>query len=90
PGEAVRIMTGAPVPTTADAIVPFEDTTGGLADSLGTVSVVRAPDAEGAFIRRRGGDVRTGDVVLGAGVRLGPYALAAAAAAGVDRLEVRR
>lgn len=90
PGEAVRIMTGAPVPTTADAIVPFEDTTGGLADSLGTVSVVRAPDAEGAFIRRRGGDVRTGDVVLGAGERLGPYALAAAAAAGVDRLEVRR
>ncbi|MGC0369892.1 gephyrin-like molybdotransferase Glp [Microbacterium sp. SLBN-111] len=90
PGEAVRIMTGAPVPSAADAIVPFEDTAGGLADSLGTVSVVRAPDAAGAFIRRRGGDVRTGDVVLSAGERLGPYALAAAAAAGVDRLEVRR
>lgn len=90
PGEAVRIMTGAPVPTGADAIVPFEDTTGGLADSLGTVEVRRAPAAAGAFIRRRGGDVRTGDVVLAAGERLGPYALAAAAAAGVDRVEVRR
>ncbi|KZE42489.1 molybdopterin molybdotransferase MoeA [Microbacterium sp. T32] len=90
PGEAVRIMTGAPVPTAADTIVPFEDTAGGLTDSLGTVSVVRAPDATGAFIRRRGGDVRTGDVVLSAGERLGPYALAAAAAAGVDRLEVSR
>ncbi|WP_022880059.1 gephyrin-like molybdotransferase Glp [Microbacterium sp. B19] len=90
PGEAVRIMTGAPVPSAADAIVPFEDTAGGLADSLGTVEVLRAPTAAGAFIRRRGGDVRTGDVVLSAGERLGPYALAAAAAAGVDRLEVRR
>ncbi len=57
-GEAVRIMTGAPVPTDADAIVPFEDTAGGLADSLGTVEVRRAPAASGAFIRRRGGDTR--------------------------------
>ena len=89
-GEAVRIMTGAPVPTAGDAIVPFEDTAGGLADSLGTVQVLRAPAAAGAFIRRRGSDVRTGDVVLAAGERLGPYALAAASAAGVDRLEVRR
>lgn len=89
-GEAVRIMTGAPVPTDADAIVPFEDTAGGLADSLGTVEVRRAPAASGAFIRRRGGDTRTGDVVLSAGERLGPFALAAAAAAGVAQLEVRR
>lgn len=90
PGEAVRIMTGAPVPSAADAIVPFEDTAGGLADSLGTVEVHRAPAAAGAFIRRRGGDVRTGDVVLTAGERLGPLARAAAAAAGVPALEVRR
>ncbi|WP_136586785.1 gephyrin-like molybdotransferase Glp [Microbacterium hydrothermale] len=89
-GEAVRIMTGAPVPAAADAIVPFEDTTGGLADSLGTVEVRRAPAASGAFIRRRGGDTRAGDVVLSAGERLGPFALAAAAAAGVAELEVHR
>lgn len=89
-GEAVRIMTGAPVPTDADAIVPFEDTAGGLADSLGTVEVQRAPAASGAFIRRRGGDTRAGDVVLSAGEQLGPFALAAAAAAGVAALEVRR
>ncbi|MCG7417806.1 molybdopterin molybdotransferase MoeA [Microbacterium sp. ACRRU] len=90
PGEAVRIMTGAPVPTGADAVVPFEDTAGGLADSLGTVHVHRAPAGAGAFIRRRGGDVRAGEVVLTAGERLGPFARAAAAAAGVDRVEVRR
>ncbi|KQM37507.1 gephyrin-like molybdotransferase Glp [Microbacterium sp. Leaf203] len=89
-GEAVRIMTGAPVPTDADAIVPFEDAAGGLADSLGTVEVRRAPAASGAFIRRRGGDTRAGEVVLSAGERLGPFALAAAAAAGVAELEVHR
>lgn len=90
PGEAVRIMTGAPIPTGADAVVPFEDTAGGLADSLGLIEVRRAPAAAGAFIRRRGGDVRAGEVVLTAGERLGPFARAAAAAAGVDRVEVRR
>lgn len=89
-GEAVRIMTGAPVPADADAIVPFEDTAGGLADSLGTIEARRAPAASGAFIRRRGGDTRAGDVVLSAGERLGPFALAAAAAAGVAELEVHR
>lgn len=89
-GEAVRIMTGAPVPTDADAIVPFEDTAGGLADSLGTVQVQRAPAASGAFIRRRGGDTRAGEVVLTAGERLGAFALSAAAAAGVAELVVRR
>ncbi|MGL4256803.1 MAG: gephyrin-like molybdotransferase Glp, partial [Microbacterium sp.] len=43
PGEAARIMTGSPVPSDATAIVPFEDTAGGLADSLDRVEVLRAP-----------------------------------------------
>ncbi|MDQ1075997.1 MULTISPECIES: gephyrin-like molybdotransferase Glp [Microbacterium] len=90
PGQAARIMTGAAVPADADAIVPFEDTAGGLADSLDTIEVLRAPAAAGAFIRRRGGDTRAGDVVLSAGERLGPFALAAAAAAGVAEVAVRR
>jgi len=90
PGEAARIMTGAAVPADADAIVPFEDTAGGLADSLDTVEVLRAPAAVGAFIRRRGGDTRAGDVVLSPGERLGALAAAAAAAAGVDAVEVYR
>ena len=90
PGEAARIMTGAAVPADADAIVPFEDTAGGLADSLDTVEVLRAPASAGAFIRRRGGDTRTGDTVLSPGERLGPFALSAAAAAGVDTVSVTR
>lgn len=89
-GEAARIMTGAPVPADADTIVPFEDTAGGLADSLGAVEVRRAPAAEGAFVRRRGGDARTGTAVLEPGARLDAFALAAAAAAGVDTVSVHR
>lgn len=89
-GEAARIMTGAAVPADADAIVPFEDTAGGLADSLGSVEVRRGPASAGAFIRRRGGDTRAGDIVLSPGERLGAFALAAAAAAGVDTVSVTR
>ncbi|MFD5215470.1 gephyrin-like molybdotransferase Glp [Microbacterium sp. NPDC058345] len=89
PGEAARIMTGSPVPSAADVIVPFEDTAGGLADSLGDVQVLRAP-AAGAFVRRRGTDLRAGDAVVRAGERLGAYQCAAVIAAGVDHVRVSR
>ncbi|GAA3643433.1 molybdopterin molybdotransferase MoeA [Microbacterium awajiense] len=89
-GEAARIMTGAPVPTDADAIVPFEGTVGGLADSLGRIRVVQPPRAAGVHIRRRGEDVLAGDLVLDAGAMLGPLQLAAAAAAGVADVTVSR
>lgn len=89
-GEAARIMTGSPVPTAADAIVPFEDTLGGLADSLDEIVVERAPRARGAHIRRQGEDARAGDELLPAGVVLGPLQLAAAAAAGVAAVVVSR
>nr|WP_240948717.1 gephyrin-like molybdotransferase Glp [Microbacterium sp. CFH 90308] len=81
--EAARIMTGSPVPADADAIVPFEDTAGGLADSLGTIRVLAAPRRAGAHIRRAGEDTRRGDEVLPAGMLLGPLQIAAAAACGV-------
>ncbi len=90
PGETARIMTGSPTPTAADAIVPFEDTAGGLADSLGEVRVLRAPAAPGAFVRRRGADLHAGDPVVLAGERLGPFQLSAAVAAGVDPVSVTR
>lgn len=89
-GEAARIMTGSPTPTAADAIVPFEDTAGGLADSLGEVRVLRAPATPGAFVRRRGADLRAGDAVVLAGERLGAFQLAAAVAAGVETVAVTR
>ncbi|GAA3912334.1 molybdopterin molybdotransferase MoeA [Microbacterium invictum] len=89
-GEAARIMTGSPVPADADAIVPFEDTAGGLADSLGTVTVQRAPAKAGAHIRRAGEDLRAGDEVLPAGVVFGAWQQGAAGAAGVAEVVVSR
>ena len=83
PGEAARIMTGAPVPDDADCIVPIEDTDEGTA----TVRIYRAP-AESAFIRPRGTDVHAGDAVLPTGRVLGARDLAAAAASGVSTLAV--
>jgi molybdopterin molybdotransferase len=90
PGTAARIMTGSPAPSAATAIVPFEDTTGGLDDSLGRIAVVRAPRALGAHIRRRGEDVRAGEEILPSGTTLGALQVAAAAAAGVDRVTIGR
>ncbi|GAA1133440.1 molybdopterin molybdotransferase MoeA [Microbacterium aurantiacum] len=89
PGEAARIMTGAPMPSGADTIVPFESTAGGLADSLDQVLVIAAP-APGVHVRRRGEDCVAGAEVLAVGTALGPLQLASAAAAGVPAVTVSR
>ena len=66
-GRAIRIMTGAPVPSGADAVVPVEQTTerGDKVEIL-----ISAPP--GFSIRRRGEDLRRDELVMGAGKRLGP------------------
>ncbi|MET0298054.1 MAG: gephyrin-like molybdotransferase Glp [Microbacterium sp.] len=89
-GEAARIMTGSPVPTDATVIVPFEETVGGLADSMGEIRVVGAPAREGLHIRRRGVDSVAGDELMAGGTRLGALQLAAIAAAGVGVVPVSR
>src|SRR4051812_39250147 len=75
PGEAIRISTGAVVPTGADAVVPVERT-------QGDVTVERVEPGE--HVRPRGGDARAGDVVVEAGSRLAPAQLGALAAVGLD------
>jgi len=82
-GRVMRIMTGAPMPDGADAIVPVEASDG----SAVTVSLMLAPEA-GRHIRPRGEDVRLGTVVLRAGQRIGPGHLALAAAANVAEVSV--
>jgi molybdopterin molybdotransferase len=67
PGEAVRIMTGAPLPSGADAIVRVEDTEPGP----GTV-LLRAPSRPGRDVRLAGEDVRAGDLVLPRGTYVRP------------------
>lgn len=88
PGTAARIMTGAPLPTDADTIVPFEETAGGLADSLGDVIVCAAPRSRGAHTRGAGEDALAGDVVMEAGVLLGARQLAALASVGIAHVDV--
>jgi molybdopterin molybdotransferase len=84
PGECVRIFTGAPVPAGVDCVVKQEDIT-----REGEVVRVLRPDGPD-YIRRRGENRRTGDVVVPAGTRLGPPELAALANAGITRPEVTR
>ncbi|MCD6186827.1 MAG: molybdopterin molybdotransferase MoeA, partial [Desulfuromusa sp.] len=67
PGTAVRIMTGAPVPTDCDAIVPMENTDGGRV----TVTLHQAVQ-RGDFIRFRGSDIAKGEILLTAGSVLRP------------------
>ncbi len=86
PVEAVRIMTGAPVPRGADAVVPVEDTRSEARDRVAILRPARA----GAFIRRRGEDFGSGVEVLAAGVPIGPATVALLAAAGLDRARVAR
>ncbi|MET0812357.1 MAG: gephyrin-like molybdotransferase Glp [Microbacterium sp.] len=89
-GEAARIMTGSPLPSAATAIVPFEQTEGGLADSLGEIVVTATPARAGIHIRRRGDDAMIGDEIVAEGALLGPLQLGAAAASGVGRVVVSR
>jgi molybdopterin molybdotransferase len=84
PGTSVRIMTGAPVPQGADAVVPVEWTDGGVA----TVRITKAP-SRGQHIRRRGEDVLTGDVLLEDGTLLGPRQLGLLASVGRAQVSSR-
>ncbi|MDP1794068.1 MAG: molybdopterin molybdotransferase MoeA, partial [Acidimicrobiales bacterium] len=84
-GEAVRIMTGAPVPQGADAVVMVERT----AENDGVVTIDGAV-AAGDCIRWPGEDVKAGDVLLGAGVELNPLRLGVVASAGYAKVRVLR
>jgi molybdopterin molybdotransferase len=93
PGSAARIFTGAQVPAGADAVVMQEQCEAvpdaAAPGSLGGVRVNAVP-ARGQWIRRRGEDVRQGDVVLPRGARLTPQSLGRAASVGAATLEVLR
>jgi molybdopterin molybdotransferase len=85
PGTAARIFTGAPVPQGADAIVMQEDTV-----TEGDHVIVKKVPAPGEWIRSVGSDIRSGDVILRAGIRLRPQDTGLAASVGIARLPVAR
>ncbi len=66
PGQAIRIMTGAPMPDGADAVVMVEYT-----ESEGDRVRISRSVRPGQHVRRRGEDVREGDTVLSSGIELG-------------------
>jgi molybdopterin molybdotransferase len=84
PGACVRIMTGALMPVGADAVVPVEWTDGGREQAS-----IRQPAPKGNAIRRRGGDVNEGDVLLPAGTRLGAAQIGVLAAGGHATVQAR-
>ncbi|MFE2552908.1 gephyrin-like molybdotransferase Glp [Streptomyces sp. NPDC059355] len=103
PGQTARIMTGAPLPPGAEAVVPVEWTDGGSGGGAaagmtpasaapegagGEVRVHRAAEAR-AHVRARGSDVQAGDLALAAGTVLGPPQIALLAAIGRGTVRVR-
>jgi len=83
PGTAHRIMTGAPLPAGATAIVPVEATDGGVQSVQ-----IRQHSEAGKHIRRAGEDVEAGTIVLTAGEVVTPAALGLLAALGLAELPV--
>jgi len=85
PGSAVRIMTGAPLPEGADAVVPVEFAT----EREGNVEIT-APLAPGKHVGRRAEDVACGALLLAAGHRLRAQDVGLVASIGLDRASVVR
>lgn len=84
-GRAARIMTGAPLPPGADAVVPVEATR----ERDGRVEVA-APVAPGDYVRPAGDDIAAGDIAVPAGVELGAGEVALLAALGLSPVPVHR
>jgi len=84
PGTAMKIMTGAPVPVDADAIVPYESTDRGESDVK-----IFVPSVVGQHIRRVGEDIKVGTRLLREGDHLGPRDIGVLAGIGVDKVLVR-
>src|SRR4051812_30438237 len=82
-GQAMAIMTGAPIPAGADCVVPVEETA-----RNGNFVKVSGTSKLGKYIAKSGSDAPAGQVVMRAGTMLQAAALAAAASVGAARVKV--
>ena len=93
PGTAVRIMTGAPVPAGADAVVPVEDTNESWRDRERPlpeqIQVNRSVQA-GDYIRHPGEDIEAGQAILARGHILRPQEVGVLASLGIGQIAVVR
>ncbi len=92
-GAAIRIMTGAPIPPGADAVVPFEDTDEQdrkAADASLDLIAIREQVPQSANVRPAGQDVARGDLVLTGGAVLRPPEIGVLASLGMDEARVVR
>lgn len=97
-GTARPIMTGAPIPQGADAVIPVEESAAGRFEpgrggepegsENGTVTLAPVSRDPGRYVRRRGSDTHAGDTVLRAGQVLTPARIAHLAACGLADVEV--
>ncbi|MET0420477.1 MAG: gephyrin-like molybdotransferase Glp [Acidimicrobiia bacterium] len=85
-GEAIRIMTGAPMPDGADAVVMVERTERAGDDAV----VVHTAVTPGQFVRAAGGDLQSGARVFTAGTVLGAAQLGVLASVDAQRVQVTR
>ncbi|WP_280209516.1 gephyrin-like molybdotransferase Glp [Nocardia cyriacigeorgica] len=83
PRQTVRVDTGAPLPTLADAVLPIDFTDGGRARIK-----VYEPVRSGDYVRRIGDDVQPGDVAVRAGTIIGAAQVGLLAAVGQDKVLV--
>lgn len=98
PGTATAVMTGAPIPDGADAVVPIEAADpphfvgigeGSRDAPRGTTVRFSSPVASGTYLRQAGADLSPGAMILPAGTRLGPAQLGSLAAGGVTTVALR-
>jgi molybdenum cofactor synthesis domain-containing protein len=87
-GYTVRIMTGAPLPDGADAVVPVEDTE--LQEGQEDHVVIHHDVKPGENIRPVGSDVKSGELIISAGTRLGFAEIGLLASLGITPVEVAR
>jgi molybdenum cofactor synthesis domain-containing protein len=84
-GTAIKIMTGAPIPDGADAVVRVEDTT-----QSGEIVTIKVGVPSGTSVRVAGGDVEAGTEVISTGIRLTPAHIGVLANLGIAQVAVHR
>lgn len=82
-GQAMRIMTGGPVPEGCDAVVQRED----VAEKADSITFY-SPVAKGNFINRKGEEIERGDILWPAGKALNPAAIGLLATFGVSSIAI--